>query len=168
MKEKGFPYKGILYAGLMIKNSEPKLIEYNIRFGDPECQVLMMRLKSDLLKIIQSTLNKTLDKINIKWIKEYCITVVAASKGYPEKFEKYKEIKKIGDIKQDSSQQIFQASTIKDKQGRVYSNGGRVLSATVINSSLEDARNRALKMLDNLEWENKYYRRDIGYKVIKK
>ena len=168
MKQKGYPYKGILYAGLIINNSEPKLIEYNIRFGDPECQVLMMRLKSDLLKIIQSTLNKTLDKINIKWIKEYCITVVAASKGYPEKFEKYKEIKKIGDIKQDSSQQIFQASTIKDKQGRVYSNGGRVLSATVINSSLEDARNRALKMLDNLEWENKYYRRDIGYKVIKK
>ena len=119
MKEKGFPYKGILYAGLMIKNSEPKLIEYNIRFGDPECQVLMMRLKSDLLGIILSTLNNKLDKINIDWIKDYCITVVAASKGYPKNFKIKKEIKKIREIKQDSSQQLFHASTIKDENGKI-------------------------------------------------
>ena len=168
MKEKGFPYKGILYAGLMIKNSEPKLIEYNIRFGDPECQVLMMRLKNDLLEIILSTLNNKLDKINIDWIKDYCITVVAASKGYPKNFKIKKEIKKIREIKQDSSQQLFHASTIKDENGKIFSNGGRVLSSTVLNSSLKEARNKALKILDNIEWENKYYRRDIGHKVIKK
>jgi len=168
MKKLGHPYKGILYAGLIINKSEPKLIEYNIRFGDPECQVLMMRLKSDLLEIIQSTLNNNLNKIKINWIKDSCITVVAASKGYPEKFEKLKEIKKIVSFEENSNQQLFHYSTIKDEDGKIYSNGGRVLSSTVLNTSLKEARKRALKILDEIEWENKYYRRDIGFRIIDK
>ena len=168
MKKLGYPYKGILYAGLMISKSEPKLIEYNIRFGDPECQVLMMRLKSDLLEIIQSTLNNSLNKIKINWIKYPCITVVAASKGYPEKFEKLKEIKKIISFKENSNQQLFHYSTLKDENDKIYSNSGRVLSSTVLNTSLKEARKIALKILDEIEWENKYYRRDIGFRIIDK
>jgi len=168
MEKLGYPYKGILYAGLMINKSEPKLIEYNIRFGDPECQVLMMRLKSDLLEIIQSTLNNSLNKIKINWIKDPCITIVAASKGYPEKFEKLKEIKKIINFKENSNQQLFHYSTIKDGKGKIYSNSGRVLSSTVSNTSLKEARKKALKILDEIEWENKYYRRDIGFRIIDK
>ena len=168
MKAKGCPYKGILYAGLMINKSQPKLIEYNIRFGDPECQVLMMRLNNDLLEIIQSTLNKKLDKIEINWNNDFCMTIVAASKGYPEKFEKLKEIKNISEFGKSSSKQLFHASTIKGKDGKIYSNGGRVLSSTVLNRSLKEARKEALKILDSIDWENKYYRRDIGYRIIDK
>ncbi len=166
MKTNGHPYKGILYAGLMIEKSEPKLIEYNIRFGDPECQILMMRLKNDLLELILSTLNNTLSNKKISWIKNPGITVVAASKGYPDKFEKFKEIKHINLVEQNNNQQLFHAGTIKDKDNKILSNGGRVLNATVVAETLKEARKKAIKILDSLEWDNKYFRKDIGYKVI--
>ena len=168
MKKKGCSYKGILYAGLMIEKSEPKLIEYNIRFGDPECQILMMRLKNDLLDLIIASLNNNLESKRIDWIEEPGITVVAASKGYPGEFEKYKEIKNIENVNNNEKQQLFHAGTIKDNDDKILSNGGRVLNSTVIAKSLKEARNIALQILDNLEWDNKYYRRDIGYKVINK
>ena len=168
MKEIGCPYKGILYAGLMIKNSEPKLIEYNIRFGDPECQILMMRLENDLIDLITATFNKTLLNKKISWTKEPGITIVAASKGYPGNFEKLKEIKNIHMIKSNNKKQLFHAGTIKKNDGKIYSHGGRVLNSTVVDSNLETARNKALEILDNLDWSNKYYRRDIGYQVIDK
>ena len=168
MKDIGFPYRGILYAGLMIKNNEPKLIEYNIRFGDPECQILMMRLKSDLVEVIISSLNGTLKDKKIHWKNEHGITIVAASKGYPDKYEKFKEIKNINNFTNNDYRQIFHAGTIKKDGGKVYSAGGRVLNSTVISESLKKARAEALGILDNLDWENKYYRRDIGYKVIDK
>ena len=168
MKEIGCPYKGILYAGLMIKNSEPKLIEYNIRFGDPECQILMMRLENDLIDLITATFNKTLLNKKVSWTKEPGITIVAASKGYPGNFEKLKEIKNIHMIKSNNKKQLFHAGTIKKNDGKIYSHGGRVLNSTVVDSNLETARNKALEILDNLDWSNKYYRRDIGYQVIDK
>ena len=168
MKEIGCPYKGILYAGLMIDNSEPKLIEYNIRFGDPECQILMMRLENDLIDLITATFNKTLLNKKVSWTKEPGITIVAASKGYPGNFEKLKEIKNIHMIKSNNKKQLFHAGTIKKNDGKIYSHGGRVLNSTVVDSSLEKARNKALEILDNLDWSNKYYRRDIGYQVIDK
>tara|TARA_B110000263_G_scaffold92226_1_gene80632 strand:- start:237 stop:1505 length:1269 start_codon:yes stop_codon:yes gene_type:complete len=168
MKEIGCPYKGILYAGLMIENSEPKLIEYNIRFGDPECQILMMRLKNDLIDLITATFNKTLLNKKVSWTKEPGITIVAASKGYPENFEKLKEIKNIHMIKSNNKKQLFHAGTIKKNDGKIYSHGGRVLNSTVVDTNLETARNKALEILDNLDWSNKYYRRDIGYQVIDK
>ncbi len=166
MKIKGCPYKGILYAGLMIEKSEPKLIEYNIRFGDPECQILMMRLKNDLLDLILATLNNTLFDKKVSWIKNPGITIVAASKGYPDKFEKFKEIKNIDLIEQNNNQQLFHAGTIKDKDNKILSNGGRVLNATVVAKTLKEARNKAIKILDSLDWDNKYFRKDIGNKVI--
>ena len=168
MKEIGCPYKGILYAGLMIENSEPKLIEYNIRFGDPECQILMMRLENDLIDLITATFNKTLLNKKVSWTKEPGITIVAASKGYPGNFEKLKEIKNIHMIKLNNKKQLFHAGTIKKNDGKIYSHGGRVLNSTVVDSNLETARNKALEILDNLDWSNKYYRRDIGYQVIDK
>ena len=168
MESIGSPYKGILYAGLMIDKSEPKLIEYNIRLGDPECQVLMMRLKNDLLDLILSTFNNSLRKKKISWIKKPGITIVAASKGYPGKFDTLKEIKNLKNIKVDKSQQLFHAGTIKSKGGKILSNGGRVLNSTVIDSNLLKARKKALKILDKIKWKNKYYRRDIGFRVIKK
>tara|TARA_A100001015_G_scaffold234508_1_gene266037 strand:- start:164 stop:1432 length:1269 start_codon:yes stop_codon:yes gene_type:complete len=168
MKSIGSPYKGILYAGLMIDKSEPKLIEYNIRLGDPECQVLMMRLKNDLLDLILSTFNNSLRKKKISWIKKPGITIVAASKGYPGKFDTLKEIKNLKNIKYNKSQQLFHAGTIKSKDGKILSNGGRVLNSTVIDSNLLKARKKALKILDKIKWKNKYYRRDIGFQVIKK
>ena len=168
MESIGSPYKGILYAGLMIDKSEPKLIEYNIRLGDPECQVLMMRLKNDLLDLILSTFNNSLREKKISWIKNPGITIVAASKGYPGKFDTLKEIKNLKNIKVDKSQQLFHAGTIKSKGGKILSNGGRVLNSTVIDSDLLKARKKALKILDKIKWKNKYYRRDIGFRVIKK
>tara|TARA_B100000579_G_scaffold435952_1_gene460575 strand:- start:443 stop:1708 length:1266 start_codon:yes stop_codon:yes gene_type:complete len=165
MRKKGYPFKGILYAGLMIYNSEPKLIEYNIRFGDPECQILMMRLRNDLLNLILSSVNNNLKKEKLIWTNEPGITVVAASKGYPEKFEKNYEITNIKKIKFNSKRQLFHAGTIK-KNNKILSNGGRVLNATVLSSSLSKARKIALDILNKIKFKNKYFRKDIGYKVI--
>ena len=168
MNKLGIAYKGILYAGLMIKNKEPYLIEYNIRFGDPECQVLMMRIKNDLLELILSTFDKSLKNKKISWVKEPAITIVAASKGYPGDYLKNIEIKNIEDIKSTKLNQLFHAGTKKNLNGKLVSSGGRVLNATVVDQSLQEARNMALKMLDDLDWKNKYYRRDIGFKILDK
>ena len=168
MKDIGCPYQGILYAGLMIENSEPKLIEYNIRFGDPECQIIMMRLENDLLDLIISTLEKNLKNKKITWTKDHGITIVAASNGYPGNFEKMNEIKNIHKIIKNEKVQLFHSGTVKKSDGKIYSNGGRVLNSTVVDPSLKAARTKALEILDNLEWSNKYYRRDIGHQVIDK
>lgn len=166
MNEIGCTYKGILYAGLMIKNNEPKLIEYNIRFGDPECQVLMMRLKDDLVEIINSSINNNMDTKKLNWSLKPSITIVAASNGYPENFETNTEIKDIPIDLANKNEQIFHAGTRK-KDNKIYSNGGRVLSSTVTLDTLIDSRNRALELLDKINWKNKYYRRDIGWRAIK-
>ena len=159
-------FSGILYAGLMIEGSEPKLIEYNIRFGDPECQILMMRMKSDFLKLVSDVIEETLNQNKIEWIADPGITVVAANKGYPEKYEKDKVIKNLNDIEQNDRLQIFHAGT-SNNDGKITATGGRVLNSTVIDKTLKTAREKALRALDKLEWENKYYRRDIGWRVIK-
>tara|TARA_B100001540_G_C15715502_1_gene600562 strand:- start:262 stop:1215 length:954 start_codon:yes stop_codon:yes gene_type:complete len=168
MKKMRSNYIGILYAGLMINKSEPKLIEYNIRFGDPECQVLMMRLKNDLADLFKSIFNNTLQKKRISWTKECGITVVAASKGYPNKFKRRVEIKNINKFKNTKKKQLFHAGTIRDKNGKVYSISGRVLNSTVISKSLKLARKKANKTLEKLNWKNKYFRRDIGHKILDK
>ena len=165
MKEMGCEYKGILYAGLMIKDNEPKLIEYNIRFGDPECQVLMMRLEDDLIDIITSTINNSLGNTKLRWSSKPCITVVAASNGYPEKFEINKEIQNLPSDFKSKSEQIFHAGTIK-KNNKIFSNGGRVLNSTVSLNTMKASRDKALKLLDQVKLENKYYRKDIGWRAI--
>ena len=165
MKELGHPYTGILYAGLMIHEDEPKLIEYNIRFGDPECQALMMRLKTDLLDLINFTINQKLNEIKINWSENPSITVVAASQGYPGKFKKDIEINNLPKDIGSLNEQLFHAGTY-EKNGKIFSNGGRVLNSTVSLEDLKSSRDRALELLDKLDWENKYYRRDIGWRAI--
>ena len=165
MKELGHPYTGILYAGLIIYENEPKLIEYNIRFGDPECQALMMRLKTDLLDLINLTINQKLNEIKINWTENPSITVVAASQGYPGKFKKDIEINNLPKDTESLNEQLFHAGTY-EKNGKIFSNGGRVLNSTVSLKDLKSSRDRALELLDELDWENKYYRRDIGWRAI--
>ena len=166
MKKIGSPFSGILYAGLMINNGDPKLIEYNIRFGDPECQILMMRMKSDFLEIVINTIEKNLKNKKIEWYNYPGITIVASNKGYPGDYDKSTVIKNLNKIDQNENIQIFHAGT-KNVNGEIIAIGGRVLNSTVTNKSLKIARDEALRALDKLEWENKYYRRDIGWRVIK-
>ena len=166
MKKIGSPFSGILYAGLMINNGDPKLIEYNIRFGDPECQILMMRMKSDFLEIVINTIEKNLKNKKIEWYDYPGITIVASNKGYPGDYRKSTVIKNLNKIDQNENIQIFHAGTSNVK-GEIIAIGGRVLNSTVTNKSLKIARDEALRALDKLEWENKYYRRDIGWRVIK-
>ena len=166
MKKIGSPFSGILYAGLMINNGDPKLIEYNIRFGDPECQILMMRMKSDFLEIVINTIEKNLKNKKIEWYDYPGITIVASNKGYPGDYDKSTVIKNLNKIDQNENIQIFHAGT-SNVNGEIIAIGGRVLNSTVTNKSLKIARDEALRALDKLEWENKYYRRDIGWRVIK-
>jgi len=163
----GCKFTGILYAGLMIYNGEPKLIEYNIRFGDPECQVLMMRLKTNLLTLINAVKNKTIHKAKIEWNEKPCLTVVAAAKGYPGEYNTLTEIKNIESIKINEHEQLFHAGTIS-KDNKILSNGGRVLNATCIGNTLEEAKNKANAMLEKIDWQDIYYRRDIGWRALKK
>ena len=126
----------------------------------------MMRMKSDFLKLVSDVIEETLNQNKIEWIADPGITVVAANKGYPEKYEKDKVIKNLNDIEQNDRLQIFHAGT-SNNDGKITATGGRVLNSTVIDKTLKTAREKALRALDKLEWENKYYRRDIGWRVIK-
>ena len=165
MKNSGHPYKGFLYAGLMIKKNEPYLIEYNIRMGDPECQVLMMRLETDLLEILDYATKNKLDDLKIEWNKKNCITIVLCAKGYPFTYVKNSEIKNLLSIDADSNNQIFHAATY-EKNNKTYSNGGRVLNVTSSAKNLAEARKKSLKNLDKINWPDGFFRKDIGWKLI--
>lgn len=165
LKILGCPFVGILYAGLIIKDNQPKLIEYNIRLGDPECQVLMMRLKTDLLKIIIACKKKQINKLAIKWSNKKAITIVASSKGYPTKQSKVSEIKNTNKILLNNNQYLFHASTF-NKNNRIFTSGGRVLNATAVNKNLRSGRNTCIDMLKKINWKDKYFRKDIGWRVI--
>jgi phosphoribosylamine--glycine ligase len=165
LKKLGCAFVGILYAGLIIENNQPKLIEYNIRLGDPECQVLMMRLKTDLLKIILACKKKQINKIKINWSNKKAITIVASSKGYPNKKDRVSEIKNLDRISLNNNQYIFHASTFK-KNDKIFSSGGRVLNSTALDKNLKSARNTCIRMLKKINWKDKYFRRDIGWRAI--
>ena len=165
MKNLGYPYKGFLYAGLMIKKKEPYLIEYNIRMGDPECQVIMMRLKTDLLEIIDSATKNKLNSLKIKWSNKNCITIVLCAKGYPSNYIKNSEIKNLLNVSDDENNQIFHAGTYL-KNNKTYSIGGRVLSVTSSSESLIKARNKSLENISKINWIDGFFRRDIGWRVI--
>jgi len=167
MRELDHPYRGILYAGLMIKKNEPYLIEYNIRMGDPECQVLMMRLETDLVDIIEHTLKDNLKSLKINWSKKNSMTIVLCAKGYPQKYLKNVEIKNLSKIKINKNDQIFHAGTY-EKNNKIYSNGGRVLNIASCSKELTKARNKILKNLDRVNWKEGFFRKDIGWKGIKK
>ena len=165
MKDLSHPYKGFLYVGLMICKSEPYLIEYNIRMGDPECQVLMMRLKTDLLEILDCATKNKLNNLKIEWATKSSITIVLCAKGYPSNYIKNSEIKNLSNILTDSNNQIFHAGTY-EKNNKIYSNGGRVLNITSSSESLIEARNKSLTNIDKINWPDGFFRKDIGWRVI--
>ena len=167
MKNFNQPYKGFLYAGLMIKKGEPYLIEYNIRMGDPECQVLMMRLKTDLLEIIDSAINNEINNLKIEWTKKSCITIVLCAKGYPSNYIKDSEIKNLSRILTDENNQIFHAGTY-EKNNKIYSTAGRVLNITSSSESLAEARDKSLNKINKINWTDGFFRKDIGWRVINK
>ena len=167
MKNLKHPYKGFLYAGLMICKGEPYLIEYNVRMGDPECQVLMMRLETDLLEIIDNTNKNKLDNLKITWKKESCIAIVLSAKGYPFDYIKNSEIKNLSNILSDENNQIFHAGTY-EKNNKIFSNGGRVLNITSLAKNLSDARDKSLTNLNKINWKDGFFRKDIGWKTIGK
>tara|TARA_B100001121_G_scaffold298742_1_gene306675 strand:- start:432 stop:1697 length:1266 start_codon:yes stop_codon:yes gene_type:complete len=166
INEHGGVYKGFLYVGLMIKGGEPFLIEFNVRMGDPECQTILPKLKTDLMDVIISCCDGTLNQLKISFSKSKSICVVLCSKGYPEKFENNIEIKNLQQLKLLKNQNIFHAGTLKTKTGTV-SNGGRVLNFVSISDDFLKSRVEAINLIKKLNWKNGYYRNDIGHKVIK-
>ena len=167
LKRKGSPYTGFLYVGLMIKNNEPFLIEFNVRMGDPECQVILPRLKSDLLEVINYAVKNELHKIKIKWKKEQSMTIVLCSKGYPSKYINNKPIKNLSKINLKKNFFIFHAGT-KINKDNIVSNGGRVLNITGIGKKISKLRSDIIKIIKKINWKNGFYRKDIGWRIIEK
>ena len=167
LKDKNKKFKGFLYAGLMIKDNEPYLIEYNVRRGDPECQTILPNLKNDFLDLLLACCENKLSKKKINWSLKKSICVVLCSKGYPDKFKKNIEIKNLNKIKKKKNNFIFHAGTLK-KDNNYFSNGGRVLNFVSTSLNLAHSRNQVIKTIKNLNWKNGFFRKDIGYKVIKK
>ncbi len=167
LKKKNKPYTGFLYVGLMIKNNKPYLIEFNVRMGDPECQVILPRLKSDLVKLFQYAVSDQLKRIKIRWHKEKCMTIVLCSKGYPRNYLKNKLIKNINKIKLKKKEYIFHAGT-KNIKGKIFSDGGRVLNFTVLGKSFKKIRKHIINLIKILKWKYGFYRKDIGWRVINK
>ena len=163
----GEKYKGFLYAGLMISNNEPFLIEYNVRMGDPECQTILPLLKTDLIDICIACCDEKLEKLNIKWSEEKSLCIVLCSKGYPDKFENNIKIHNLNNLSLNNNDFIFHAGT-KKGNNEILSNGGRVLNFVTISSSYKNSRVRAINLINKLNWKNGFFRKDIGFKIIDK
>ena len=160
-------YKGFLYVGLMIKNNEPFLIEYNIRMGDPECQAILPRLKTDLVKIVENTIKNKLKDTKILWSKNKSMTIVLCSKGYPNSYKKNLPIKNLNKIKLSKQSFIYHAGT-KLTKNNLFSNGGRVLNITSVGKNFLTIRNKIISIIKELSWNHGFFRKDIGWRVIKK
>tara|TARA_B100000131_G_scaffold316649_1_gene357107 strand:+ start:3276 stop:4541 length:1266 start_codon:yes stop_codon:yes gene_type:complete len=167
IKDMGQQYKGFLYAGLMIKNNEPYLIEYNVRMGDPECQTILPLLKTDLLDLILSCCNTNLEKQNIEWHEKKSLCIVLCSKGYPENYKNNIEITDLDNLDSSETNLIYHAGT-KILDEVVYAVGGRVLNFVSISEDYLISRNKIINQIKKLNWKNGFYRSDIGYKVINK
>jgi len=161
----GTDYKGFLYAGLMIIENEPYLIEYNVRMGDPECQTILPKLKSDLTEIFFACCDKKLDQINIEWTDKKSLCIVLCSKGYPDKYEKNIKINNLQGILHDENNFIFHAGTKKEDE-EIYAIGGRVLNFVSLSDNFLNARDKIHQSLEKLNWSKGFYRKDIGFKVI--
>jgi phosphoribosylamine--glycine ligase len=161
MNKEGRTFKGCLYFGLMLTENGPKVIEYNCRFGDPETQVVLPLLETDLLTVMQNVTNETLDKIEVKFSNKNACCVIMASKGYPQSYEKGFEI----DIPKDIENNVYGAGAAL-KDGKIVTSGGRVLGATAVEDTLEKAIDSAYKLVEKIKFENAYYRKDIGKKAL--
>ncbi len=165
MRARGTPYQGVLYAGLMIGKDGPKLIEYNCRFGDPECQVLMLRLKSDLVSALIAARDGVLDTFDLRWHNEVALTVVMASNGYPGAYEKGSEIRGLEEAAKVNGVEIFHAGT-SEREGRILANGGRVLNVCALGKDVREARDRAYQAIARIDWPGGFCRHDIGWRAL--
>ena len=166
MNRNGTPYKGVLYAGLMITGGGPRVLEFNVRFGDPETQPILMRLRSDLLEVLLAVCDGTLDQISLKWDPRPAVCVVMASGGYPGDYQKGKKITGLKDAEQLEDVIVFHAGT-KDRDGDIVTSGGRVLGVTALGQTVADAKTTAYQAVDKIKFEGAYCRRDIADKAIK-
>lgn len=165
MANRGTPFQGILFAGLMIENGQPRLVEYNVRFGDPECQVLMMRLGGQAFDLLHACAEGRLAEARVNWADDHALTVVLAAKGYPGSYEKGTVIQGLDGLPEDSFHMMFHAGT-SEKDGRTTATGGRVLNATARGATLQEARDKAYAMVDQVNWPDGFCRRDIGWRAL--
>ena len=165
MARRGTPYQGVLYAGLMIENGAPRLVEYNVRFGDPECQVLMMRLGAQALDLMLACAEGRLAEMAVNWADDHAMTVVMAAQGYPGGYAKGSVIRGVEDCPEDSAHMVFHAGTAL-RDGQLIATGGRVLNVTARGASLQEARDRAYRMVDQIDWPDGFCRRDIGWRAL--
>ena len=166
MKADGKPYKGVLYAGLMLTDEGPKLLEYNVRFGDPECQVLMARLKSDLVPALVAACDGELKDFDLRWYDEAALTVVMAANGYPGSYDKGSVIRGIGEAETVEGALVFHAGTSTNDDGEIVATGGRVLNVTATAPTIADAQKRAYEAVDRIDWPGGFCRRDIGWRAV--
>lgn len=165
MSRRGMPYQGVLYAGLMIKDGRARLVEYNCRFGDPECQVLMMRLGAQALDLLQACAEGRLGEVRANWADDHAVTVVMAAQGYPGAYVKGTQIKGLDALPEDSRNMVFHAGTAT-RDGAIIATGGRVLNVTARGETLSDAQARAYAMVDAIDWPEGFCRRDIGWRAL--
>ena len=165
MARRGTPYQGVLYVGLMIENGQPRLVEYNVRFGDPECQVLMMRLGGQVLDLLHACAEGRLAEAKVTWADDHAMTVVMAAEGYPGAYEKGTMISGLEGLPEDSFTQMFHAGTA-EKDGKIVATGGRVLNATARGATLAEAQARAYALVDAVDWPEGFCRRDIGWRAL--
>jgi phosphoribosylamine--glycine ligase len=165
MKAEGRPFKGIIFFGLMLTEDGPKVLEYNARFGDPEAQVVLPRMKNDIIDVIEACIDGTLDQIDLQFRDDACVTVVLASDGYPVSYEKGFPIHGLEKFKNRLGYYVFHAGTKFNDKGEVVTNGGRVLNVTALGKDLKEARANAYKAVDWIDFQNKYYRHDIGHAI---
>ena len=165
LREMGTEYTGFLYTGLMIVNNEPYLIEYNVRMGDPECQTILPKLKTDLYDVFLACCNKKLEEINLEWSNKKSLCIVVCSKGYPEKYQKNVEINNLDKIKFDNVNLLFHAGTISENE-TIKAVGGRVLNFVSLSDDFGRARKKIIESITKLNWSGGFFRKDIGHKVI--
>ncbi|MFZ3580801.1 phosphoribosylamine--glycine ligase [Loktanella sp. DJP18] len=166
MAARGTPFTGVLFVGLMIKNGEPRLVEFNVRFGDPECQGLMMRLGGQILDLLQACAEGRLDAQQVHWADDHALTVVIAANGYPGDYAKGSRIDGLHDLPEDSFHMTFHAGTTTDDDGHLVATGGRVLGITGRGATLAEAHARAYAMVDAIDWPDGFCRRDIGWRAL--
>ena len=166
MARRGTPYLGVLYAGLMIADGAPRLVEFNVRFGDPECQALMARLGAQALDLMHACAEGRLDEAKVNWAEDHALTVVMAAKGYPGDYRKESEIRGLGECPEDSRQIMFHAGTAV-RNGRIIAAGGRVLNATGRGDTLTEAAERAYALANRIDWPEGFFRNDIGWRALR-
>ncbi|NQT00011.1 MAG: phosphoribosylamine--glycine ligase, partial [Candidatus Omnitrophica bacterium] len=167
LRSEGKIYSGMLYVGLMISKSGPQVLEFNVRFGDPETQAILPRLKNDLVEVMLATIEGNLGKITLYWDRRPCICVVVASGGYPGSYESHKQIQGLAQAAKITDTVVFHAGTTKEGE-KHFTSGGRVLNVAALGDTLQQAKDRAYQAIDKISFDNMYFRKDIGWRALQK